>query len=278
MSIDAKVVMQLRSETGAAMMDCKKALEEAGGDKAKALEWLRKKNLASGEKKQDRAADEGALGAKLEGDALTVVELSANTDFVVRNEQFKKLLDDLVALASAKGITSAEALGKQELGGSAVNDVVRELAGKIGENIGLKRVLRFTGAFGYYLHHDSKQGAVVELEGASGDAARELGKDLAMHVVFAKPEYLKREEVPAEQVQKEKAFISDKLREDPKNAKKPPEILDKIADGQIAKFFGERCLLDQPYFRENKMTVTQHLQQAGGGAKIKKFTFLRVGN
>ncbi|MCZ7646074.1 MAG: translation elongation factor Ts [Planctomycetota bacterium] len=194
-----------------------------------------------------------------------------------QERRLQKLLADLLDLAASKKLGSAEDLAKQELRGRPVSEAVKEQAGKIGENIGLKRVLRFEGAFGYYIHHDSKQGAVVVLEGVEGEKARELGKDLSMHVVFAKPHYMTREQVPAEDVQKEKKFVQEKLKEDPKNAKKPDQILEKIAEGQMQKFYGERCLLEQPYFRENKVTVAEQLKQAGGGAKIRSFALLQVG-
>jgi elongation factor Ts len=181
-------------------------------------------------------------------------------------------------VTESSGADSADALLEEELEGRRVSEVVKELAGKIGENIAVQKVKRVGGAFGYYFHHDAKQGAAVELEGVEGEEARELGKDLAMHVVFAKPKYLTREEVSQKEIDKEKAIITERLKTDPKNAKKPAEILDKIATGQINKFFGQICLMDQPYYRpEVKKTVAQVLREKKAGVKIKRFEHFLIG-
>ena len=283
--INAQLVGKLREATGAPLMDCKKALAgtvgEAGKGEAAWLEaangWLRKKSLDKGAKMAEKAASEGLLGHKLsaDGNALTVVELTANTDFVAKNPEFQKLLNDLVALADARAAGSVEKLAALELNGAPVLDAVKTLAGKIGENISLKRVLRMEGEFGYYIHHDSKQGALVEIEGLTGEAARAVGKDIAMHIVFARPEYLKREEVPQSLVDKESEIAAEKLKNDPKNANKPPEILKKIVAGQVAKFFSTLVLPDQPYYKENKKTVAQVLQE--NKAAVKRFVRFQVG-
>ncbi|MCK6474589.1 MAG: translation elongation factor Ts [Planctomycetes bacterium] len=275
---NANLIKELREKTSARINDCVKALKECGDDLEKAVEWLRKQNLVQGAKASTRGAEEGRLGIKVDGGALTLVELTATTDFSAKNDDFKKLLNQLVDLAAAGKVGTPEALLKKELGGRPVEEVVKETAGKIGENIAVKRVLRVEGAFGYYLHSDYKQGAVVELDGVTGDKAAEVGKDLAMHIVFAKPRFLNSSEVPAAEVAKEKDIISEKLKADPKNAKKPADILDKIATGQLGKFYAEICLLDQAYYKENKINVTEALkQQAGPGAKVKKFHYFKVG-
>jgi len=287
--VSAQLVAKLREKTGARMMDCKKALVEsqaqaAGKDEAawlaEAQNWLRKKSLDKGHAMAERAAAEGRLGYKLaaDGKALTVVEVTANTDFVAKNEEFLKLLDDVAGLADANKVDGVEKLRALPLGGTPVAEVIKALAGKIGENIGLKRVVRVEGEFGYYIHHDSKQAAVVELEGVSGEQARALGKDLAMHVVSAKPVPIcvRREEVPPEMVAKEKEILEERLKGDPKNAKKPPQILAKIIEGQLGKFYAERCLLDQPYYRDDKKTVAQVLKE-NGSAAVKRFVRFQVG-
>jgi len=269
---------KLRQMTGARMLDCQKALKECGGDFDEAMAWLRKKNLAAGEATSTRAAEEGLLGCKVadDGKSIGMVELSANTDFVTRNDQFRQLLDQLAGLCQSKKLESPDALLKQEIEGRAVSEIVKELAGTMGENITIKRAAYVEGDFGYYVHFDQKQGAIVVVEGVDGDKAKELGKELAMHVVFAKPTCLTRDEVPAEDVQKEKQIIQDRLKEEPKHANKPPQILEKIAEGQLGKFYSAVCLVDQPYFRESKKKVSDVLKE-NGGAKIKRFVCMIVG-
>jgi len=285
--VSAQLVAKLREKTGARVMDCKKALTEtqaeAGGkgDEAWLVSgetWLRKKSLDKGHAMSERAATEGRLGCKVAGDgkAITVVEMSANTDFVAKNEEFLKLLEDLLNLADTQEVDSAEKLNSLPLGGAPVAEVVKGLAGKIGENIGIKRVVRVEGEFGYYIHFDNKQGAVVEVGGVSGEQAQALGKDLAMHIVFAKPACLTRAEVSAELIKKETEIIAEKLKNDPRNAKKPPEILNKIATGQLGKFFASIVLPDQPYYRDGNKTVAQVLKESGAGT-VKRFVRFQVG-
>jgi elongation factor Ts len=272
-------IKQLREETGARMLDCQKALKESNGSLEEARTWLRKKNLATGAATAGRTAEEGLIGYKLSADgrAIALVELTANTDFVAKNDEFRKLLTDLAGLCEALKIDSAEILLRQRMNGRNVSEIVQELAGKIGENINVKKVARIEGEFGYYVHHDGKQAAVVEVTGATGEKAQALGKDLAMHVVFAKPTCVSREEVPAEQVAREKEIAAERLKTDPKNANKPPQILAKIAEGQLGKFYATVCLLDQPYYRENAKSVTQFLKEQGSGIGVKRFVYLKVG-
>jgi elongation factor Ts len=272
-------IKKLRGMTGARMLDCQKAIKECGGNLEEAVNWLRKKNLATGAATSARAAEEGLIGCKVAGDgkAIALVELTANTDFVTKNDEFRKLLNDLAALCEALKIDSPGLLLRQRINGRNVSEVVQELAGKIGENISVKQVARLEGEFGYYVHFDNKQAAVVEVSGATGGKAQALGKDLAMHVVFAKPRCVTREEVPADLVVKEKEILAERLKSDPKNANKPPQILAKIAEGQLGKFYASVCLLDQPYYRENAKTVSQFLKEQGSGITVKRFVHLKVG-
>ncbi|MCW8130455.1 MAG: translation elongation factor Ts [Planctomycetota bacterium] len=275
--VTAEMVKNLRERTGARLLDCQKALKETGGSMDDAVAWLRKQNLAAGAKVGEKTAEEGMVGVKTNDGALAAVELTANTDFVTKNDEFRKLLESLSDLALTSKSADAAALSAQSLGGRPVGEVVKELAGKIGENITIKRVVRIEGAFGYYLHSDYKQFAAVQLSGVTGEKAQAIGKDLAMHVVFAKPTALKREEVPQDLVNKEMEIAQERLKNDPKNSKKPPEILAKIAQGQLDKFYGTIVLVDQPYYRENAKTVTQHLKEQGGEIKIERFEYIKVG-
>lgn len=287
--INAQMVAKLREKTGAKLMDCKKALVEtqaefsAQGEEAwiaAAETWLRKKSLSAGEKIQgsaERVAKEGLLGHFLSDDkrVITVVELSANTDFVAKNAEFLKLLSDLVHLAHTNKIDSAEKLGAMQMNGQPVSEVVKSLAGKIGENISLKRVVRFDGEIGFYIHHDNKQGAIVEVTGITGEKAQNLAKDIAMHIVFAKPSALSRDEVSQDLLKKETDIAMEKLKADPKNANKPPQILEKIVAGQVNKFYSTLVLPDQGYYKDGAKTVAQILKE--NGATVKRFERFEVG-
>jgi len=270
-------------------MDCKKALVETQGEfgvqgeeawVAAAETWLRKKSLSAGEKIQgsaERVAKEGLLGHFLSDDkrVLTVVELSANTDFVAKNAEFLKLLQDLVQLAHTNKVDSAEKLSAMTLNGQPVVEAVKSMAGKIGENISLKRVIHLDGEIGFYIHHDNKQGAIVEVTGATGEKAQALGKDLSMHIVFAKPSFLTRDEVSADLVKKETDIAMDKLKTDPKNSGKPANILEKIVAGQVNKFFSTLVLPDQAYYKDGAKSVAQILKD--NGAAVKRFERFEVG-
>ncbi|HLX63558.1 MAG TPA: translation elongation factor Ts [Planctomycetota bacterium] len=283
--INAQIVGKLREKTGQRLMDCKKALTETGADAGKgegawiesAEAWLRKKGLDKGGAMAEKSATEGLLGHKVSngGRTLTVVEMTASTDFSARNAEFAKLLNELVELADAKKIDSVEALNAQTIGGASVADTVKALAGKIGENIGIKRVVRYDGDIGFYIHHDNKQGAVVELGGVTGEKAAAIGKDIAMHIVFAKPTYLTRDQVSPEAVKKENEIALEKLKSDPKNASKPQNILEKIIQGQIGKFYAGIVLPDQEYYKDGSKTVAKVL--AENGATVKRFTRFEVG-
>jgi elongation factor Ts len=283
--INAQIVGKLREKTGARLMDCKKALTETESDAGKgeaawidsAEGWLRKKSLDKGSAMAEKAATEGLLGHKVSnnGRTLTVVEMTANTDFVAKNAEFLKLLNDLVELADSNKIDNAEKLNTMTLGGATVADTVKTLAGKIGENIGLKRVVRYDGDIGFYIHHDNKQGAVVELSGVTGEKAAAIGKDISMHIVFAKPNCLTRDEVPVELVKKETDIAMEKLKSDPKNSSKPQNILEKIISGQINKFYSSIVLPDQEYYKDGSKKVSKVL--ADDGATVKRFTRFEVG-
>jgi elongation factor Ts len=277
--ITADMVKQLREATGARLLDCQKALKESNADIKAAMDWLRKQNLSKGGETQSRSAEEGLLGHKADGNKLAVVELSANTDFVAKNDEFRKLLEQLVDLTLTQKLGSGEKLLAAQLNGRPVSEVVKELAGKIGENIAVKKAVYVEGEFGYYMHHDSKQAAVVELSGLTGEKATAVGKQLAMHIVSAKPVpiCITREQVPADLVAKEKEIVSERLKTDPKNSKKPPEILAKIAEGQLGNFYSERCLLEQGFLGDSKNPVTKFLKEQGPDAGIKAFHYFKVG-
>ncbi len=276
-TITADMVKQLRFKSGAKMMDCKQALAASDGDFDKSLAWLKQKNLDAGADAGGKPATEGLLGYREVDGAITVVEMSASTDFAANNQLFKDTLTSIVWLAHDEKLDSVEKLNAFVTGtGSTISDRIQELAGKIGENVAIKRVVRMEGNYGYYIHFDNKQGALVEMEGVSDALFQKIGKDIAMHIVFAKPLFLSRDQVPADAVEKEKQIILARLADDPKNSKKPPQIVDKIVTGQLAKFFAQSVLVDQGYYKEEKKSVADVLKELGD-IKVKRFERFHVG-
>lgn len=264
--ISATMVKDLREKSGAAMMDCKKALVEADGNFDKAFELLRQKGIASAAKKQSRATSEGLVVGEVSADGKrgALVEINCETDFVARNEEFQELAKTLAKTALESKATSVEELGKAKHGGGTIAELITEKVGKIGENIVLRRVAQVTidgaGTVGLYVHAlGGKMGAMVGLQAEKDGNKEELqsmGRDVAMHVVSAKPQFISRNEVPADVVENERRIELGK--ED--LAKKPAEIREKIVQGRVDKIMSERCLLDQPFVKDPNQTVGQLLK------------------
>src|SRR3954447_1954949 len=258
----AKDVQRLRQATGAGMMDSKRALEETGGEFDAAVKWLREKGLGSAAKRSDRENTQGAVAIAREGDAVGMVELKCETDFVAKSADFVNLANELAALVAAKGEDAAKDR----------SDAIDDLKVTLKENIELGRVIRFEAAAGHvidtYLHVQSDRGVngvVVELEGGS----QELAHDIAVHIAFGKPEYLTRDEAPAEKVAAEREVFEAEAR----NSGKPEQALPKIVDGKLNGWYKERVLLEQGYAKDDKQSV----QQVLGDAKIVRFAQVIVG-
>ncbi len=261
-SYSAKDISTLRQMTGAGMLDCKNALEEAGGDLEEAARILRMKGLAGAAKRSDRDAGDGAVAAVRNGDAASVVELRCETDFVAKSAEFVALADELAALVAAKGEDAA----------SELSDQIDTLRSTLKENISIGRVRRLTAEPGQvvdtYLHQQSGRGVnavAVVIEGGS----EELAHDVAVHIAFAKPTYLSRDEVPEADVAAERATLAEITR----NEGKPEAALDKIVEGRMNGWFKERVLLDQSYVKDEKQTVAAIL----GSARIVAFAQVVVG-
>ena len=274
-AITAEAVKSLRERTGAGMMECKKALVEAGGDLEVAAEAMRKSGLAKADKKAGRVAAEGvvAIEKSADGKVVALVEVNSETDFVAREKEFQAFAAAVARVALEARPADLEALNTAKLpGGQTVDEARRALIARIGENIGVRRfeVVSGTGAVATYLH-GSRIGSVVVIEG--GDA--ELGHDLAMHVAAINPPYLSAAEVPAEQVEKEREIIVAQAAADPKLAGKPKEVLVKASEGKLRKFLSEITLLGQPFVKDDKQTVEQVLKQAG--AKVVRYVRYEVG-
>jgi elongation factor Ts len=275
MSVTAEAVKALRERTGAGMMECKKALVEANGDLEAAAEAMRKSGLAKADKKAGRVAAEGVVVIERSADGLSaaLVEINSETDFVARQPDFQGFAHDVARLVLAAKPADLEALLAAKLAsGKTVEETRRELIARIGENIGVRRFEIVSGAapLATYLH-GTRIGTVVVIEG--GDAA--LGHDLAMHVAAINPQYLSADDVPAEQVEKEREIIVAQAAADPKLAGKPKDVLVKASEGKLRKFLGEITLLGQPFVKDDKQTVAQVLK--GANAKVVRFVRFEVG-
>jgi len=276
MSVTADSVRQLRERTGAGMMECKKALVETGGDLDSAAELMRKQGLAKADKKASRVAAEGVIATAVsaDGKSAVLVEVNCETDFVARGDDFTAFAKEVAAVALAKNPATVDELGGQKLAsGETVDERRRALIAKIGENIGVRRFERVesTGLLGAYLH-GTRIGSLVSLEG--GDA--QLAKDLAMHVAASNPAYLSSADVPADAVTRERDIRVEMLKNDEKNRGKPENILVKIVEGGLNKWYSEITLLGQAFIKDEKGGSVEKLLQAAK-AKVQRFARLEVG-
>ncbi len=274
-AVTAEAVKALRERTGAGMMECKRALVEANGDLEAAAEAMRKSGLAKADKKAGRIAAEGVvvIERSADGRSAALVEVNSETDFVAREKDFQAFAQDVARLALAARPADLDALLAAKLpSGKTVEETRRELIARIGENIGVRRFEIVAGAapLATYLH-GSRIGTVVALEG--GDES--LGRDLAMHVAAINPTFLSAEDVPSEQVEKERAIFIAQAAADPKLAGKPQDVLVKATEGKLRKFLGEITLLGQPFVKDDKQTVAQVLKAAG--AKVTRYVRYEVG-
>lgn len=284
MAVEASKVMALREKTGLPMMECKKALEKTGGDEERAYEELRKGGLKAQQKLAGRAAKEGRVSHLVSKDGRmgVLVALRCETEPVAKNEHFQSFLAELVEIVARDNPKDVEALkGLKTKAGHTVEEGLTELVNRIRENISLGRFARLEGdAIGQYVHFDGKKAAMVSLKGGSPSDPKvvEAGKDLSMHVVFAnstedtRPQSLSREGLDAQVVAKEREILLDTAKRDPKNANKPEQILKKIIEGQVDKFMAAKCLLEQPFIRDDKQTVAQYLK--GCGLTVTGFAYI----
>ena len=271
-------VAALRKATGAGMMDCKQALTETGGDLEAAKDWLRKKGLAGAGKRAGRAAEQGAVEVIVDDGVGALVELTAETDFVAKSAEFTETVNKLAQLAAK---TKADKLGSAEFEGSTVDEYVAQLASKLGENVALGRVAIFDGGDGLidgYKHIQNDRGTIgvlVELGGvdANDDKAKEVAHELALHISFAAPRWLSRDEVPADVLEKERSVLEELTR----NEGKPDNAIPKIVEGRLNGFYKENVLLDQPSVRDAKVTVGKLLEGLGADATVRRFVRVKVG-
>lgn len=260
------------------MLDCKKALEETGGDMEKAVDFLRKKGLSAAAKKAGRAATEGLVAALIAADGKSgaLVEVNSETDFVAKNDKFQAFVADVANQVLKAAPADLDALFAQDSikePGKSVQTTLNEAISFIGENIQIRRFARYStsGLTGAYIHAGGKIGVLVELSG-SGDLAP-LAKDIAMHIAAASPQYVRREEVPADVLEREKDIYRDKARQ----TGKPENIIEKIIEGQVNKFYAEICLIEQNFVKDPDKTIQQILKSAGADVTVNRFTRFVLG-
>src|SRR5690606_5966426 len=275
-TITTKDIAELRRRTGAGMMDCKKALEEANGDMDLAGEILRKKGIAKAEKRAGRDAAEGLvlIETSADGNGAAMIELNSETDFVARNESFQELAKALVAHALANspvGVTR-EAFLAGMMGDKTVEETIKEASGTIGEAISLKRVARVGGTVGEYRHFNSQVGVLVALEGASSDDALAMAREIALHIASADPVAVNADDIPSEMIERERRIAEEQVAAEGK----PEAIRGKIVEGKVRKFASERALLEQPFVKDESVTVAQLVGKVPG-ATVKRFVRFKVG-
>ncbi|KMY53641.1 MULTISPECIES: translation elongation factor Ts [Bacillaceae] len=273
MAITAQMVKELREKTGAGMMDCKKALTETDGDMEKAIDFLREKGMAKAAKKSDRIAAEGTTFIKSEGNNAVILEVNSETDFVAKNEGFQALVKELADhLLAKKPANVEEALEQKMDNGQTVGDFINEAIAKIGEKLTLRRFEIKTksdnGAFGEYLHMGGRIGVLTVLEGTT-DAS--VAKDVAMHAAALNPKYISRDAVSEEEVAREREVLTQQAL----NEGKPENIVAKMVEGRIGKFFEEICLVDQSFVKNPDEKVGKFVQSKG--AEITDLVRYEVG-
>ncbi len=267
MAFTASDVKDLREKTGCGMMDCKKALTEADGDMDKAIEILREKGMAKAVKKSGRIAAEGLVDIVVDGSVGAIVEVNSETDFVAKNDEFVNMVKDFAKQVIKENPADVDALLASTIDGSTVKDILTEKIAKIGENMNVRRFARFEGNVVDYIHMGGKIGVMVKVEADLSNAqAVTAAKDAAMQIAAMNPLYMDKSVVPAEDVEKEKNIILAQIKEDPKMAGKPENILEKMVEGKINKFFEENCLLQQKFVKDDKVSVEKYL--AANGVKL----------
>lgn len=279
--ITAGMVKDLREKTGVGMMDAKNALVANNGDMEAAIDWLRAKGLAKAAKKSGRTAAEGLVAVVTEGTKGAVVEVNAETDFVARNEEFQGFVNKVAR--KALNVKTVEDLAAADLDGKAISETLTNLIATIGENMGLRRMVSLSvsqGAVIGYVHGAladglGKIGVLVALESSAPAAAlQEVGKQIAMHVAAANPQFLNKDVVDPEVLKRERAIYKEQAMA----SGKPADIAEKMVDGRIRKFYEEICLVDQPFVMNPDKTVAQALADVAkeSGAEIKLTAFARI--
>lgn len=274
--ITAAMVKELRDKTGAGMMDCKKALSECDGDMEKSIDWLREKGIAKAAKKSDRIAAEGLTRSAVEGNTGVVFEVNSETDFVAKNEQFLGLLDTVQTLLVSNKPADVDAALACATAEGTLTDTITNATATIGEKISLRRIAVVEKAddefFGSYVHMGGKISALVTLK---GKADEKVAKDIAMQVASMAPQYVSRDEMPADVVEHERKVQTEIVKNDEKLANKPEKVLAGIIEGKISKNLKDLCLVEQEFFLNPDQKVGQYLKE--NGVEVVSFVRYAVG-
>ena len=269
--ISASLVKELREKSGAGMLDCKKALEANDGNIEASIDWLREKGISKAAKKADRIAAEGLAAVLIEGNKAVVVEVNSETDFVAKNEEFKGLVNTILKTiinSDAKTVEETLQLPTEE---GTLNDVIVSKTATIGEKLSLRRFKKVekkdSESFGEYIHMGGKIAVLTVVDNASSEVA----KDVSMHVAAMRPKYVKRSDVPTEEIEKERVV----LKEQAVNEGKPAEIAEKMVEGRINKYYKEICLEEQPFVKDSDINVKTYV--ANNGGTIKEMIRIEVG-
>ena len=287
MAFTNKDVMALREKTGVGMMDCKKALQESDGDVEKAIDYLREKGLAKQAKKASRVAAEGMAYATVDYDKKVgvVVEVNSETDFAAKSDKFIEFVKEIAAVIINENPADVDALLACSVNGMTVADLLRDKVMVIGENLSIRRFVRYEGDCVAYVHGGGRIGVLVKFEAdaaASGsEALIECGKDIAMQIAALNAAYLNEASVPAEVLEHEKEVQLALIKNDPKNANKPEAVLEKMITGKMRKYFEENCLVNQAFVKDGNLTVAQYVEQqakvAGGAMELTAFVRFEKG-
>ena len=269
--ITANMVKELREQTGAGMLDCKKALTETNGNMEEAITWLREKGISKAAKKQTRIAAEGLALAKVEGNKAVIVEVNSETDFVAKNPEFTGLVNDIATAILGSNVSTVEEANKLEVNGTSIENMIVDKTATIGEKLSFRRFelveKQDNQVFGTYSHMGGKIVTLVVLEGTDAEVA----KDVAMQIAAMRPLYLDKDSVPSERVEKERAILTEQAENEGLDANKLPMIV----NGRLNKFYEEVCLLDQGFVKENKMKVSKYVESKG--MKVLSFVRYEVG-
>ena len=279
MTITAAMVKELRELTGAGVMACKKALVETDGNQEAAIEVLRKKGEATAVKKSGRIAAEGIVYTTVKDGKAAIVEVNSETDFVAKNDEFQQFVSDVAKTIAEQNPADVEALKELKCGDSTIGEMLTEKIAKIGENMNIRRFARIetTGAVVDYIHAAGKIGVLVEADAENNDTTKECLRNVAMQVAALSPKYLSSDDIPEEYKEHEKKILIEQLKNDPKNASKPENIIEKMITGRLAKEFKEVCLLEQEYVKaENKENVAKYVKSVGD-ITIKQFVRFETG-
>ena len=287
MAFTSKDVMALREKTGVGMMDCKKALQESDGDMEKAIDYLREKGLAKQAKKASRVAAEGMAYATVNYDKKVgvVVEINSETDFAAKSDNFVNFVKEIAEVIINENPADVDALLACNVNGQTVADLLRDKVMVIGENLSIRRFVRYEGDCVAYVHGGGRIGVLVKFEAdaaASGsEALIECGKDVAMQIAALNAPYLNEASVPADVIEHEKEVQLALIKNDPKNANKPEAVMEKMIIGKMRKYFEENCLVNQAFVKDGNLNVAQYVEQqakaAGGSMALVSFVRFEKG-